>query len=76
MPADAKHRSRRAFGLSLLAAPATLFLASRGWSQNPTRAVRLGYLDSGWASPESQALLESLTGEIAPEAAIPPLLPR
>jgi len=59
MPGDAKRRVRRALGLSLLAAPATLLLASRGWSQDPTRAVRLGYLDSGWTSPESQALLDS-----------------
>lgn len=59
MPGDAKRSVRRALGLSLLAAPATLLLASRGWSQDPTRAVRLGYLDSGWTSPESQALLDS-----------------
>ena len=59
MPDDAKRRLRRALGLSLVFAPATFLLPSRAASQTPGRVVRLGYLDSGWTSPESQALLDS-----------------
>jgi putative ABC transport system substrate-binding protein len=56
---DAKQRLRRAVGLSLLLAPAALLVPSWARAQSPGRAVRLGYLDSGWASPESKALLDS-----------------
>lgn len=59
MSRDAKRRVRRALGLALAFAPATLLLASRAASQPSARAARLGYLDSGWASAESQALLDS-----------------
>jgi putative ABC transport system substrate-binding protein len=59
MPADAKRRLRRAVGLSLLFAPGALFLARPARPQGGARTVRLGYLDSGWAAPESEALLDS-----------------
>src|SRR5262245_34157393 len=59
MSGDAKRRVRRALGLSLLAAPATFFLASPGRAQSAGRTVRLGYLDSGWPGPEAQVLLDS-----------------
>jgi ABC-type uncharacterized transport system substrate-binding protein len=59
MPADAKRRVRRAVGLSLLFAPGALFLARPARPQGGARTVRLGYLDSGWAAPESEALLDS-----------------
>ena len=59
MSADAKRRVRRAVGLSLLFAPGALFLAGPARPQGAARAIRLGYLDSGWAAPESEALLDS-----------------
>jgi putative ABC transport system substrate-binding protein len=58
MQDDAKRRLRRALGWSLVFAPAALLLPSRVASQASGRAVRLGYLDSGWDA-ESQALLNS-----------------
>ena len=59
MSGDAKRRLRRALGLALAFGPASLLLPSRAASQTPARAARLGYLDSGWPSAESQALLDS-----------------
>ena len=59
MVSETKRRLRRAVGLSLLLGPAALLLPPQARPQAPARKVRLGYLDSGWASPESKALLDS-----------------
>ena len=59
MGPETKRRLRRAVGLSLLLGPAALLVPSQARPQSPGRTVRLGYLDSGWASPESKALLDS-----------------
>jgi putative ABC transport system substrate-binding protein len=59
MGQNANRRMRRALGVSLLLAPAALFVASPARPQSPARVARLGYLDSGWANPESQSLLDA-----------------
>jgi len=58
MAGDAKRRL-------LLLAPAAYLFPSPARSQVAGRTVRLGYLDSGWASPESKALLDSFRGGLA-----------
>jgi putative ABC transport system substrate-binding protein len=58
MVADARKRLNRALSILLVAAGAVFFSAPAE-SQSPARVPRIGYLDGGWPTPESQDLLNA-----------------